>query len=371
MLLAGLVALAMWPQGPSPQTNDYKMAYLGDPSLPGTHLMYMVRLNRLEPPKYSPKKFGQDPEPYEFDYEIDGYGKKSDADTKLDLRFRVFSQDRKEEGDVSPMAAQMLLHLWDLNYKKFKFDHLELYRNVVDVYLCWGGSPGGEQRMDIDWDAEKPPRQVKADTVYIYDLSSFTNPIEMAREVAHEYGHAVLTPVGGFVLPEDWGNGQLGEKIFLRWCRNEMAAGRLQPYDVMGATLPMLNAWLKKNVDPLILQNAENGPQYGLLEGQGQASMDAFTGLVCYADSVLGDQVAGMSLKLMASSSAKDYPAALLQACEQRERVVVETPEILKGKDLWVPLGKGRITGATILKKVGDWALIRPGVVVTTLLYGG
>ncbi len=370
VLLASLRAPIQGQAGIPPQQNNYLMVSLGDPDLPTTHLRYYIHLDRLNPPKYSPKKFGTtDPEPYEFDWEIDGLGKHHDGDL-FDQLFKVYSQERKSEGDIAPQVMRMLLNLWNLDYKRFKFDHKELYKKNVDVYLCWGGDPGGEQRMDLDWDDQKPTRQIKVNTIYIYDINSFTNPIEMAREVAHEYGHAVLTPVGGFVDPEDWGNGQLGEKIFLMWCREEMAHGRLVPDDVMGATLPMLTAWLKKNVDPLVYQDATTGPQFALLGDHGQNAMDAFTGLVCYADSLFGDQVAGLSLKLT-SQQAKDYPAALLTACEQTQRVVVGIPEMLKGKDLWVPLGKGRVSVATILKRNGDWALIRPGVVVTTLIYGG
>lgn len=371
--LLGLSCASLRAQGGTPlpaQQNNYLMVSLGDPDKPSTHLRYYIHLDRSNPPKYSPKKFGtDDPQPYEFDWEIDGLGKHRDGD-QFNQVFRVFSQERKEEGDVAPKVMRMLLNLWSLDYRKFKFDHQVLYNGVVDVYLCWGGNPGGEQRMDLDWDTSKPPRQVKVNNIYIYDINSFTNPIEMAREVAHEYGHAVLTPVGGFVDPEDWGNGQLGEKLFLMSCREEMAHGRLVPDDVMGATLPMLNAWLKKNVDPLVYEDATEGPQFGLLDGEGQASMDAFTGLACYADTLFGDQVAGLSLKLT-SQQAKDYPGAILTACEQVGRVIVGIPEGLKGKDLWIPLGKGKVTGATILKRKGDWALIRPGVVATTLIYGG
>jgi hypothetical protein len=350
--------------------GDFTKVFLGDPNSPSTHTLYLIRDSRLDPPKYSPKKFGtNDPQPFEFDWEIDGYGKEHDSDSRMDLKFKVFAQDRKDRNDVSPQVTRMLLHLWDLAYKKFKFEHQELYRGEVDVYLCWGGDPGGEQRMDLDWDQEKPPRQVKVNTIYIYDINSFTNPIEMAREVAHEYGHALLTPVGGFVTPEDWGNGQLGEKLFLMWCRNEMAAGRLNPEDTMGANQSALDSWVHKNVDPLIIANAAGGPEFGLLESQGQGAMDAFTGLVCYADALFGDQVAGLSLKLMATSSAKDYPAALLLACQQMGRVVVSLPAGLKDKDFWAPLGKGKVTGATVIKRNGDWALLRPGVIVTTLIF--
>ena len=42
---------------------------------------------------------------------------------------------------------------------------------------------------------------------------------EACRELAHEYGHAVLPAIGGFKSPEDWANGYLGERLFLRWLR--------------------------------------------------------------------------------------------------------------------------------------------------------
>jgi hypothetical protein len=362
-------------QDPQPGFNRLdpsaeQMVFFGDPKLPTTHLMYAVHLNRLDPPKYSPKKFGDtDPLPFEFDWEVDGYCKRVPEATRMDLLFRVFSQERKEKNDKGVAASDMLVHLWDLGYKKFKVDHLPLYGNEVDVYLCWGGTPGGEQRMDVDLTEQKPPRERKVNTIYIYDLASFTNPIEMAREVAHEYGHAVLAAVGGFKTPEDWGNGQLGEKLFLTWCRAEMQAGRMGPNDVMGATLPMVDAWVKKNVDPLILDNALNGPSFELLGDTGQASMDAFTGLVCYADAFFPDDLVGMSLRLMTTDRAKDYPAALLLACQNKKRVVVSIPDIAKGKDFWVPLGNGTVNGGDIVKRNGDWALVHPAGVFLTLLY--
>ena len=141
------------------------------------------------------------------------------------------------------------------------------------------------------------------------------------------------------------------------------------PNDVMGATLPMVDAWVKKNVDPLILDNALNGPSFELLGDTGQASMDAFTGLVCYADAFFPDDLVGMSLRLMTTDRAKDYPAALLLACQNKKRVVVSIPDIAKDKDFWVPLGNGTVNGGDIVKRNGDWALVHPAGVFLTLLY--
>jgi hypothetical protein len=370
-LLPAVAALALLlPQQPT----NYNLLwyYIGDPAAKTSHLAFPVLQDRLDPPKYSPKKFGtDDPQPYEFDWEALGYTKYTDEDPSWLLKFRIFSQERKAQGDRAPMVARMLVRLWDLDYRKFKFDHPLAYNSgIVDVYLCWGGTAGGEQRFDLDTEG-KPPQVRKVNTIYVYDLGSFTDPLEMAREVAHEYGHAVLPAVGGFVQPEDWANGYLGEKLFLRWARDEMAAGRLSSEDVMGASLKALDGWVKKNVDPLVLPNATGGPQFGLLEGTGQGPMDAYNGLVLYADQILPPAVVAKSLKVMGSTKAKDYPGALVLACEQAGRVVVEPPAALPLKDFWVPLGDGKVTGAKVVRKDREWALIRPGIGAITLVYEG
>lgn len=364
MLVPLLAALAL-AQSQSNQTFTwYAIPAAGTTN---SRVSYAVANERLDPPKYSPKKFGaNDPQPFEFDWLVAGYGKMPSGNNAL--RFRVFSQERKAEGDPAPAVCRMLLQIWDLMYRKYSADHSQAYDGIIDVYLCWGGKPGGEQRFDIDVEG-KPPRERKANTIYIYDLSSFTNPVEMAREVAHEYGHAVLPAVGGFVTPEDWGNGVLGERLFLRWCRDQLANGNLQPADVMGATKQGLDGWVAANVEPWVIRAATNGPEYGLLEGKGQIAMDVFTGLVLYADSILPPSVVSRSFRLIGSTRAQDYPQALVQACKEKEHIFIEVPSVLKGKKIWVPLADGKVSGAQLIKRAGDWALVEPGLSPLTLTY--
>jgi hypothetical protein len=352
------------------QDIEGKWEYIGDPSLATTHIALYTRQARLDPPKYSPKKFGKDdPQPYEFDWLTAGYGR-LEGDHALRMRVRVFSQERKGTGDKAPSVARMLMRLWDLKLKNLKTDHpLEYNNSIVDVYLCWGGTPGGEQEFAQDVEGS-PPSIRKADTIYIYDLASFTDPVESAREVAHEYGHATLPAVGGFVQPEDWGNGFLGEKLFLRWVRNEMRAQHLGPEDAMGATLPALDAWVRKNVDPLVNRTGVDGPFFSMLEGQGQASMDAYIGLALYAETILPESVFARSLKLTGSAKASDYPAAIVSATEEKGRVVVEIPPALQGKDFWVPVGAGKVVGAHIVKKQNGWAMIHPNPIGAITIVG-
>ncbi|HZH97791.1 MAG TPA: hypothetical protein VEX38_02365, partial [Fimbriimonadaceae bacterium] len=53
----------------SPQTGfEGQMVYPGDPSKPTTRIGYLIRTNRLDPPKASPKKFGTPGQPFEFEW---------------------------------------------------------------------------------------------------------------------------------------------------------------------------------------------------------------------------------------------------------------------------------------------------------------
>jgi hypothetical protein len=356
-MLTTLIALALGLQGGVQQT------ILTDKSS-GGRLMYQERLDRLAQPFYSHKTFGDPGQKWEFDWQVAGYVKNPAIDA-FDLRFRVFSQEHKSIGDPSVPVTRELLRLWDFVYQRLKRDHTARMQRFVDVFLCWGGKPGGEQVFE---QSDEGGEQRLVNSIYIYDIASFTDPVEMAREVAHEYGHAVLPPVGGFKEPEDWANGYLGEKLFLTWLRDAEASGALAPADAMGATEPQLNAWVKKNVDPLVLKIAEHGPDLALLSKSGPEAMNEYLGLALYAATVLPESVFARSLALIGSTSAKDYPEAVMLASEEPERLVLHIPNNLKKQPIWIPLGKGHLGGASLMARAGNWAKVQPSQGVVTVL---
>lgn len=359
-MLAALVAgLAML--GQNPQDMEASWNYLGDPKDPATNIALFSRIGRLDPPKFSPKKFGtENPQPFEFDWLDCGYGRLP-GDPTYRLRVRVFSQQRKADNKAASVA-RMMMRLWDMNLKRFLIDTPKAFNNgIVDVYLCWGGTPGGEQLFGEDVEGT-PPMVRGVNTIYIYDLASFTDPAEMAREVAHEFGHATLPAVGGFGEPEDWGNGDLGEKIFMRWMRDAMKAGKLGPDDAMGASTEGIDAWVKKNVDAPVAAVAKDGPLLSLIEGTGQGALDAFAAMGAYLEQILPRQILLRAFKLAGSFKAADFNKGLLPALEEANKVVVDIPASLKGKPLWLPVGKGKVLGGTILKRNGDWAQVRPNL---------
>lgn len=360
MLLALLVA-ALFPAQAATRVDAGLT--LGDPLSGEENGLVLQKFERLDPPKLSPKAFKGTH--WEFDWVTSGYGRPAGTED-LGLRFRVFSQQRKPEQDLAQMVAVMDVRMWQILYHKYKLDHPVADRDLrqVDEYLCWGGVPGGEQMFAQDNEGGVT-RRVNA--IYIYDLASFTNPLEMAREVAHEYGHAVLPAIGGFKAPEDWANGFLGEKLFLTWLRDAYRTGSIDSSAVMGTSLPQLEAWVGKNVDPLIVEAAIHAPTAKALGGVGPRAMDRYIGLVLYADSVLPANVVARSLKLTGSASAADYPAALVNAAAPAS-YTLKVPRMLQGKTTWIPLGRSQVKGAKVLARAAGWAQIQPlGGSVTVL----
>lgn len=328
--------------------------YLPNPGFERPRLLLHIPTERMEVPKFAPKH----PE-WQFDWITSVLGDAEGEPFQYELRFRVFAQERRKANDKGESVGRLLGRLWEYNNSRLRFDHAPVYNNrVVDVYICYGGEPGGEQLFDEDAGADGRP--VKVNTIYIYALDSFTEPVEMAREVCHEYGHATLPPIGGFSEPEDWANGFLGEKLYMRMLRDKMAAKLLEPVDAMGAPFEALDAWVKRHVDPLVQAAALKGPDAELLAGKGPAAMDAYLGLAAYAEAVLPMSVFRRGLVLTGSTKAADFPKALVLASEEPERYDLTIPDELKGKTLWIPSGKAAITGAKVLQQKGDWVKIQP-----------
>ena len=351
MLLA-VVAAMIVAQANAP-SKDFA-AQLTDPMTGETSALVLQRFARLEPAKLSPREV--DGKHWEFDWLTSGYGKVREG--QQDLRFRVFSQERKQQNDVAFNVATMDLRIWQLLYHKYKIDHQDMGNGLklVDEYLCWGGTAGGEQLFGEDTEAGHTHR---VNTIYIYDIASFKDPMEMAREVAHEYGHAVLPAAGGFETPEDWANGYLGEKLFLRWLRDAYLSRRIDSTAVMNVPFDTLDKWVKKNVDPLVLDAASHAPNKALLAAHGQKAMNAYMGLVLYADAVLPNSMVARAFKLTGSTSARDYPDALVEACSEGSYTIFP-PQILNGKKLWLPLGKSKVQGGKVTARSGSWAEVQP-----------
>jgi hypothetical protein len=336
--------------------GDLMLLKMVDPDGRPSRLTVRVDNVKLKVSKQSPRKFGDPPEPWLFEYLVSTYAFSPRQAGQQDLRHRVYSQLRNATNDPAVSIARTLLRLFDFNYWQLDLDHDPTFSNgVIDIYLSFGGTPGGEQRLDVDY--QRKPKE-RVNTIYIYDLASFTDPIEKLREVAHEYGHATLPPIGGFQRPEDWANGYLGERVYLRWIRNEMAKGRFFVDDAMGANQPSLDEYVATKVTPLVDQATKLGPT-SKWWGVGPEAMDGFMGLALAIDQFVGPRAMARSLVLTDPSKAKDYAKSAADAIQEQPSWRVTTDEANIGRTLWLPTGDILTEGATVMETSGFWRKLK------------
>lgn len=267
-----------------------------------------------------------------------------------ELRFRVYAQSQKA-APIAKSATRMLLRIWEMSKVRIRFDHPLMYYSLVEVFLCDGGEAGGEQGTF------HYPNGRATNGIYIYHLDSFKDPVERAREIAHEYGHAILPNTRGFESPEEFGNGYLGEKLFLFWLADSVSRGQLTTEDTMGAEL---SSWVARHAKPLADAVWLNGPDEAALASKGQRALDAFIGLHLYYWEAFPGAL-GRGMKLVGGPRASDLLKGLLFAVDELGDWEVYVPERFRGKEIWLPVAGWKVGGGSVVGRKGAWAKVRPG----------
>jgi hypothetical protein len=336
------------------QDEQLNMQELSMPGVDEPKLLMSIPAEKLSPAQKSPKH------EWIFEYQSLGYGRPNPADA-YKLRFRVFSQYRKLANDPAELGTRMLLRMWWMLRSRMNLDHGEDYNRFVDVYFSFGGVAGGEQLFDKEF---RNGFAVRVNTVYIYDVPSFSQPIEMAREIAHEYGHAVLPPVGSFKKPEAWGNGDLGERVFLQWMLRDLKENKIESRDVMNALPKELEEYTKTKVDPLVMAVRDSGPDWKALKSM--ETMDAYLGVLLWAERLVNPELFSKILNSNATGDAVGAAKGLLDTIETQKSVTLQTKG-REGTTVWIPVGKMKITGATLVKRANDWAAVKVNSPTVTL----
>lgn len=257
-------------------------------------------------------------------------------------RFNVYYQAQLE--DFAQFAAKTYLHLFQILNTKWNIDHPKLAGNqAIDVYLCTGGKAGGEQRLDQEGSLGN---WRKVNTIYIFQAQKLDpNSDEAFRELAHEYGHAVLPGVSGFDAPEDWGNGYLGEALFALHA----------PNDAFSSTT-LRQGYLRPRLND-IESVRQNGPNSKALSTKGKSAMDSYIALLLYSSIILPEPIFARALGAGAGATGKHVPGLIVNAVDSAQTVELR----LGGKPGWVPIPAGaRLKGATVITKSGNWAKIKP-----------
>lgn len=335
------------------QQADFAWYELDGLLAPPTKTAIRVPLGPLVPPKSSPVH------DWRFPRTVTGMLEERGQFTP---RFRVFREDfeGKPEEDFSVGVARFMLRLLEINRTRLRLDHsVGGSLRTVDVYLCNEGDPGALQRFTVDKDDKLPGGSAaKVNTIHVYDADGLTNRLEWARELAHEYGHATLPPVKVPGGPEEWANGDLGERLYLSRLAELLAQGKATTSDTMGASVEQLKGYVAKYVTPLVTAAATEGPRLKLLSGQGKATFDAYLGLALYCERLLPQSVFARSLVLPDDQSPAAYARAVVEAAGETAEWKPSAPPALAGQPLWIPIGKGKLRGGTVLAREGDWAKV-------------
>ena len=252
-------------------------------------------------------------------------------------------------------VTRTLVRIWDESVTRLNIDHQSKHGLMVHVFICDGGKAGGEQLV-IKSRSRRDNFQTY-NAIYLYHAEGLTNPVEAVREVAHEYGHAILPPIGGFRSPEDWGNGALGERLFIRYLYRSFVNGRISADDVFGASREALKGWLSVNVDPLAAAIARRRIDQTALGGVGPVATNEYLGLMLMLDDLFPDLV-GRALKLSGGQTAIDGLKGVVAAVNEQKGWVIDVPTYY-GNEIWVPIsGKVTWSGATELQTLGAWTKV-------------
>lgn len=317
-------------------------------------IMVTHYISPLETPKVSPKH------EWKFNYITVGMVRAPTSES-FNTRFRVFGQvERKDHNDVYQWSTRLLLRLWEYSYYELNIEHQPRFGRSVDVYMATTGDPGGEQLFDIDGDTLNDAGQPSpVNTIYIYQVQNIRTNFELARELAHEYGHAQLPTVGGFSAPESYAAGDVGERIFLTWMLKQLDAGKLSPEDTVFVDRDRLREYVKANVEPLVAEVASAGVDPAKLRKKDKQGYMHYVAVCTYASQILPPEIFSRS-QLLIAKEPYEAETGILDAAEERRTWTLTIPPYLKGKSIWIPLVKGKVANATVVERKGKWAKIKP-----------
>jgi len=245
------------------------------------------------------------------------YGYREAPDTG-DFRLRVIAYYPSpllsgSDTDLAP-TAQALVHLM-LRLQGYAEGYLGLpaqgdAEGINRLWLCLGG-PGGAERQD-------------SDVVFYRVLDDPRPPSEWIRQLAHECGHLVIPQVGGFTTPEMWGNGEVGERLFLYFLAEEAARWSGKPWPSAEAVAELDGLWpgAGAGVEDYLAASgraplavwATGGPESELIMGLDDRATLYYVGLVLYVLAAHGTTGLRDVVKTCAGTTVADFVYAYRQS---------------------------------------------------------
>lgn len=224
------------------------------------------------------------------------------------LRFRAFfpSPERSAHGrDYTELAQQVMTALLKFYWIAWEYlgrtPQYAPYRDPgkpLDIWLCEGGEGAGEQ-----WQHH----------LYLYQIELPRSGWEWLRELAHEYGHHVLPPVGReWASPqhEPWLNGEWGERLLLsRLAANlPLDPDDQTPWEREAWSADLFAAYERTAIRPLVERFLQAGPCSPLVTDLTDAGADYALGLALSIPFLHGFPLLRETLDLLQPQRARLQP---------------------------------------------------------------
>lgn len=163
------------------------------------------------------------------------------------------------EAALARLAGSMLarLHWLAFDYLGRLCPPSEPGAEHVDLWLSTEGEPGGEEF---------------GGHLYLFAVRVPRAPAEWARELAHEFAHRVLPRIGPYREPETWGEGYLGERLFLKWLLADNGVTDLWDGPVSA------EGYLSQQIAPLRNRFLDEGPAAPAARRTDVSGMEFFIG---------------------------------------------------------------------------------------------
>lgn len=210
----------------------------------------------------------------------------------------------------------------------------------VNVWLSHHGEPGAEEHQTH---------------IYLFAVDHDRAPAEWIRELAHEYAHIYLPPVGEYTAPEKWANGYLGERLFLKWLLLDNGMTDVWSEPVDGA------AYVANEVVPLRKRYLNAGPASPLVNRTDAEGMEFWIGQMLAVEAAHGPAVLRSLVKNYRTRQPQNVGTHLGQALRGLEtgRFNIDPAVCVPEKsDVEVP---GRAGAPVRVRKASYWFYLPGG----------
>lgn len=246
------------------------------------------------------------------------------------LRRVVTVHHEPKETEMAHRTARLCARLLRLHFDRFGQDAVFGRGSLrADVWVLpdeptHAGNLGGET-----W----------GDQVYLVpgarEKAASGKSLEWVRTVTHEWGHLTLPAARGFTEPESDASGYLGERLYLKWLREDQRKSAAQNTTAAddGVSAADLELYHLRQTAPLLERFAQAGPETKTLDGTDTAAMDMYVGAVLAADESFGSMMTGRALFSILDVRPRDFLHALREVVTAAPRATVRLPA-------WIPLAR-------------------------------